>query len=367
MNLKNYPFQPETPVFVNLLTDAGFKAVYADPANKPLLINLLNTVLPDDVGVSDIVEYRDREQTPDTIYSKKTVLDLVCRDADGNIIGVEVQKKVDSRLFSRCVYYAAGQYHSQLFVGGDYAALHPVFEIAFLAQNYPHDSPELWDADHIVSHYTFAEKRTGECPNSTIFIILAEIGRFNKTEDECLTTRDRLFYWFRHANEFTEKPAWLDDPESKALLTATEIAAFTPEKKEKYEQDMKNEHDLEYEKSICYREGREDEQAQFAFNLQSMGMPFDFILQATKLTEDELRKIFSGPAPVNNDVYEQAMTNGHDLEYEKSICYQEGREEGRRENALSNAKNLLAEGISPETVARCVGITLEEVKALNEK
>ena len=152
MNLKNYPFQPETPVFVNLLTDAGFKAVYADPANKPLLINLLNTVLPDDVGVSDIVEYRDREQTPDTIYSKKTVLDLVCRDADGNIIGVEVQKKVDSRLFSRCVYYAAGQYHSQLFVGGDYAALHPVFEIAFLAQNYPHDSPELWDADHIVSH-----------------------------------------------------------------------------------------------------------------------------------------------------------------------------------------------------------------------
>ena len=69
---------------------------------------------------------------------------------------------------------------------------------------------------------------------------------------------------------------------------------------------------------------------------------------------------------MNNDVYEQAMKNGHDLEYEKSICYQEGREEGRRENALSNAKNLLAEGISPETVARCVGITLEEVKALNE-
>ena len=289
--------QPENPVFVNLLTDAGFKAVYADPANKPLLINLLNTVLPDDVRVSDIVEYRDREQTPDTIYSKKTVLDLVCKDADGNILGVEVQKKVDSHLFSRCVYYAAGQYHSQLLSKGDYAALHPVFEIAFLAQNYPHDTPELWDADHIVSHYTFKEKRTGECPNPTIFVILAEIGRFNKTEAECFTTRDRLFYWFRHADEFTEKPAWPDDPETKALLTATEIAAFTPEKKEQYEQDMKNEHDLEYEKNICYKEGLE---------------------------------------------------------------------EGMAEKALSDAKNLLAEGIAPETVARCVGIPLEEVKALRE-
>ena len=258
MNSKNFQNQPETPVFVNLLTDAGFKAVYADPANKPLLINLLNTVLPDDVRVSDIVEYRDREQTPDTIYSKKTVLDLVCKDADGNILGVEVQKKVDSHLFSRCVYYAAGQYHSQLLSKGDYAALHPVFEIAFLAQNYPHDTPGLWDADHIISHYTFKEKRTGECPNPTIFVILAEIGRFNKTEEECLTTRDRLFYWFRHADEFTEKPAWPDDPETKALLTATEIAAFTPEKKEQYEQDMKNEHDLEYEKNICYKEGLEE-------------------------------------------------------------------------------------------------------------
>ena len=257
----------------------------------------------------DIVEYRDREQTPDTIYSKKTVLDLVCKDADGNILGVEGQKKVDSHLFSRCVYYAAGQYHSQLLSKGDYAALHPVFEIAFLAQNYPHDTPELWDADHIVSHYTFKEKRTGECPNPTIFVILAEIGRFNKTEAECLTTRDRLFYWFRHADEFTEKPAWPDDPETKALLTATEIAAFTPEKKEQYEQDMKNEHDLEYEKNICYKEG---------------------------------------------------------LEEGRQEGRQEGREEGMAEKALSDAKNFLAEGIAPETVARCVGISLEEVKALRE-
>ena len=37
MNSKIFQNQPENPVFVNLLTDAGFKAVYADPANKPLL------------------------------------------------------------------------------------------------------------------------------------------------------------------------------------------------------------------------------------------------------------------------------------------------------------------------------------------
>ena len=57
--------------FVNLLEDSGFKVVYADRKNKPLLISLLNMVLPDDVH--DIVKYRDREQERDTIYGKKTL------------------------------------------------------------------------------------------------------------------------------------------------------------------------------------------------------------------------------------------------------------------------------------------------------
>ena len=49
------------------------------------------------------------------------------------------------------------------------------------------------------------------------------------------------------------------------------------------------------------------------------------------------------------------MKNEHDFEYEKSICYREGLEEGRAEGAaekaLSVARSLLAEGIAPETVA----------------
>ena len=77
MNTMTLQSRTDDPVFVNLLSDAGFKAVYADPANKPLLIYLLNTVLPDDIKVSDILEYRDREQRPDTISSKKTVLEVL--------------------------------------------------------------------------------------------------------------------------------------------------------------------------------------------------------------------------------------------------------------------------------------------------
>ena len=101
--------EPEDLVFVDLLSDAGFKLVYANPANKALLINLLNIVLPEFVRVSDIVEYRDREQTPESIFGKKTILDLVCKDSAGNIFSIEVQRKIDGEFGKRCVYYASGQ------------------------------------------------------------------------------------------------------------------------------------------------------------------------------------------------------------------------------------------------------------------
>ena len=71
--------------FVNLMRDSGFKAVYADKDNKQLLIELLNFFLPEDVKVSDIKAYLDREQDPEVESGKRTYLDLVCQGEDGSI------------------------------------------------------------------------------------------------------------------------------------------------------------------------------------------------------------------------------------------------------------------------------------------
>ena len=43
------------------------------------------------------------------------------------------------------------------------------------------------------------------------------------------------------------------------------------------------------------------------------------------------------------------------------------RNDGRIENAIENAKNLLKEGDSPEKIARCCSLPLEQVIALKEE
>ena len=100
--MSNYDSRQSTQggTFVNLMRDSGFKAVYADRDNKQLLIELLNFFLPEDVKVSDIKAYLDREQDPEVESGKRTYLDLVCQGEDGRYFfsgSAARRRKVDFR------------------------------------------------------------------------------------------------------------------------------------------------------------------------------------------------------------------------------------------------------------------------------
>ena len=61
------------------------------------------------------------------------------------------------------------------------------------------------------------------------------------------------------------------------------------------------------------------------------------------------------------------MTWQQTIDEEKDIAREEGREEGARETAIANAKNLLKLGVSHETVAQGCSLPLDEVLALKEE
>ena len=214
--------------FVNLRSDVGFKAVFADRNNKDLLIGVLNMILPSEARIDDITEYSDREQQRDVPYGKKTVLDLVCRDKSGRTFVVEMQAAEEDNFFERCVYYASGLYHLKLSDGERYKGLRPVYVVSFLNYHLKHDDESLWDTDHFISYWQFTEKRTGMVANQTISIIFVEMTLFTKTLDECVTEFDRLFYIFRNSEGFQRVPEWIEEAGgiSRRLAEACEVAAF---------------------------------------------------------------------------------------------------------------------------------------------
>ena len=64
------------------------------------------------------------------------------------------------------------------------------------------------------------------------------------------------------------------------------------------------------------------------------------------------------------------LTEFNQETYEKNVRedgYREGLEDGMRQKAVENATNMLNEGDSPEKVARCTGLPLEQVQELADK
>uniref|UniRef100_UPI00402523C8 Rpn family recombination-promoting nuclease/putative transposase n=1 Tax=Candidatus Cryptobacteroides bacterium TaxID=3085639 RepID=UPI00402523C8 len=249
----------ELAPFVNLRSDVGFKAVFADKNNKDILIGVLNQILPPEARIEDIKEYSDREQRRDVPYGKKTVLDLVCVDKDDRTFIVEMQAAEEDYFFERCVYYASGLYHLELSDGERYKGLRPVYVVSFLNYRLRHDDESLWDTDHFISHWRFTEKRTGMVADQTISVIFVEMTLFTKTLEECVTEFDRLFYIFRNSEGFQRVPEWIEEVGgiSRRLAEACEIAAFDKDKKLKYEIDKMNEWDILAQREFAERKGFE--------------------------------------------------------------------------------------------------------------
>ena len=246
--------------FVNLRSDVGFKAVFADRNNKDILIGVLNQILPPEARIEDIKEYSDREQRRDVPYGKKTVLDLVCVDRDDRTFVVEMQASEEDFFFERCVYYASGLYHLELSDGVRYKGLRPVYVVSFLNYRLRHDDESLWDTDHFISYWRFSEKRTGMVADQTISVIFVEMTLFTKTLEECVTEFDRLFYIFKNSEGFQRIPEWIEEAGgiSRRLAEACEVAAFDKEKKLKYEIDKMNEWDIQAQKEYAVRKGLEE-------------------------------------------------------------------------------------------------------------
>ena len=244
--------------FASMLSDAGFKAVLASPRNKTILMRLLNLLLPEDRQIAEIESYCDREINGFTPFSKYSRVDVRCRDRDGRMFIVEMQREMHGCFFQRCVWYGSNAYGSDLPAGAGYDDLQPVYVVAFLEQSLPHTGHEgQWNSGEYVSRYQMTEKRTGEIAPDTIVCIFVELGRFLKGETELRERFDRMCYVFKNSEKWEDNVPQeiLDDEFTNELSRACEVENFPPDTKLQYIRDMFTEMDYKAEMEAKYRKG----------------------------------------------------------------------------------------------------------------
>ena len=85
----------EKPDFVDLLTNAGFKAVFGDEANQDVVMTIINEFLPEHRQVTEIQYLPTEHQGPVLSLNKEFQFDFMCRDASGVEFIVEAQSYIE--------------------------------------------------------------------------------------------------------------------------------------------------------------------------------------------------------------------------------------------------------------------------------
>lgn len=279
--------------YVDILSNGGFKAVFGDRNNKRVIMDILNTLLPEHRQLEDI-ELVQTEYRGHTEDSKEYRYDFMCRDINGVSFIVEAQKYHDDNWFKRCVSYTSRIYDMQNQIGQDYVAK-PVYLIGLMGVEIEHPEMELWK-DKYVSEYTFREKETQELLDETIFIIFAEVARFNKQMDDCGTDLEKMLYLLKNSGEILQPSGWMASEKYTRIMTACEIGKFSKMKRLQYIKDMMAERSRVSEMNTAIRrgrdegraEGRAEERLNTAAKMKELGVDVAVICQVTGLSEEDI-------------------------------------------------------------------------------
>ena len=293
--------------YINPYTDFGFKKLFGTPLNKDLLISFLNSLFDGKEVVRDLT-YLNGESLGNSYGDRRAIFDVYCENEQGETFIVEMQKAEQQFFKDRSVFYSTFPIQNQGKKGIWNFKLKGVYTIGILDfvfpdHEYPQDSlrheVKLVDVD---DKHVFYDKLT--------FLYL-EMPKFTKGEDELETMFDKWLFVLHNLSRLMKRPAALQERIFTRLFEQAEIAKYTPEERQDYEdslkvyRDMKNVLDtaelrgLEKGRKEGRREGRKEgiEQGTFeerrknAKAMKALGLPLETIVKVTGMSADDIDKL----------------------------------------------------------------------------
>lgn len=144
-------------------------------------------------------------------------------------------------------------------------------------------------ADKYINPFTDTETKN-VFYDKLVFIYL-EMSKFNKTVDELETRYDKWLYVIRNLNRLDKVPDKLRERVFEKLFETAEIAKFTPEQVQSYEDSLKYYRDMKNSLDTAKDEGREEGIIEVAKELLKNGIGIDIILKSTGLSREQIEQL----------------------------------------------------------------------------
>jgi len=271
--------------YINPYTDFGFKKLFGEEANKDLLIDFLNQLLPAHHQIATL-KFRNPEILGEMIHERKAIFDIHCEAQSGEKFIVEMQKAKVNFFKDRSLFHATIPIRKQAKKGDWDFRLTPVYMIAILDFQYD-ENEELQKFLRSVN----LKDQDGEVFYDKLNFMFIQMPLFNKGEDELETHFDKWIYLLKKLESFDEIPKILDEPIFEKAFEVAELAKMTPQQFEQYQESLLTYIEVKEVVKTAEDDGRKKEKIEIAQKLKQMNLTSSQIKEATGLSIGEIDEL----------------------------------------------------------------------------
>ena len=185
--------------FLNPKNDLTFKRIFGSEQNKDILIHFLNDIFARTTNPIEDVEFIKPIMDPETKEARVSIVDVLCKDLEGNKFIIEMQCAVDTAFIKRAQYYASRVYCSQRIKNTSYKDLKSVTFLAIL------DEVLFPEKKEYISHHVILDKNTYDHDLQDFSYSFLELAKFTKKAQELKTMIEKWAYFFKHAQGTTNE------------------------------------------------------------------------------------------------------------------------------------------------------------------
>jgi len=289
---------------INPFTDFGFKKLFGEEASKDILLDFLNAVLEDDVGLITDLEFSKNEHLGPTELDRNVVFDIFCRTVSDERIIIEMQKFFQTFFKERSLFYSSFAIQEQAVKGQWDFSLFPVYCISLL--DFTMNKEDI-SSDQYFHKVKLMEVKTASVFNDKLSFVYLEIPKFNKKLDELETNFDKWMYLLTKLEFLERLPDKLQSKIFEKVMGIAELVKLEKTDRKAYEESLKKHRDLKNAMDTQRREGFElgmekgmekgIEKGQLektrlgTINLFKHGVPIETIAKSFEISEDAVRNI----------------------------------------------------------------------------
>jgi len=339
-----------------MLSDFGFKRTFGNQTDTRFLRKSLQLLIKSDVPIVE-AHFDNTVYQSSSQQTRGALVDLSCKDENGRVFIVEMQRRALNLFIHRAKFYAFKRLDRMVKRGVyKFDDLKPIYLISFL-DGEAYSSKEFHQFGCIRNQH-------GELMDDQISYVVIELGKWNKTENEIKDDLDKLLLLMKYTDTAT-----ISDPIPK-ILSGTDWMShiFEVLEKENLSDDERDAYEMELarvgsiiamDEAVERKEQKAEQQIQKAQEIEQRAREIEQEAQEKKQEAQEIKQ-----------EAQEIKQEAQEIKQEAQEIKQKTQEtEQKAQEKISSAiSNLLQTGtFSDEKIAELLNVNIEYVKQIKQQ